>query len=199
MRRNAPFLAVLLLLAAACGHEITNLSPSGDNIICFGDSLTSGSGAGSAALTYPARLEQLIGRPVINAGVPGDTTKKALERLDRDVLQHSPQYVLITLGGNDLMGSVPPENAFANLETIVHRIQDKGALVVVGGIDVPLFGRGYGKEYRELAARSGAVLVPDVLEDIMGRPDLMADRIHPNAKGYAIMADHFHKALEPYL
>jgi lysophospholipase L1-like esterase len=33
----------------------------------------------------------------------------------------------------------------------------------------------------------------------MGRPALMSDAIHPNANGYAVMADHFHRALRRYL
>jgi len=38
-----------------------------------------------------------------------------------------------------------------------------------------------------------------VLDGIMGRRDLMTDRIHPNGKGYAGMAERFHRAMEPYL
>ena len=196
---RSTLLALVPLLMACGANDITNPSPSGENVICFGDSLTAGTGAGSPDQSYPAYLEQLIGRPVINAGVPGDTTASALRRLEQDVLQRSPQYVLITLGGNDLMRDVPPDRAFANLETIVRQIHAQGALVVVGGIDVPLFGRGFGDEYRALCSRTGAVLVPNVFDDIMGRPNLMADRIHPNARGYAVMAEHFYHALQPFL
>ncbi len=34
---------------------------------------------------------------------------------------------------------------------------------------------------------------------IMGKRDLMSDAIHPNSRGYSIMANHFYKALKPYL
>jgi lysophospholipase L1-like esterase len=189
---------VFLIRLLAPGPRITNAVPRGDNVICFGDSLTAGTGAAPGS-SYPDRLSRLIGRPVINAGVPGDTTASALERLERDVLARSPRIVCITLGGNDLKNGVPREEAFVNLEAIVHRIQAQGALVVLGGIDIPLFGRGYGSAYRELADRAGAVLVPDVLDGITGRPALMSDAIHPNGDGYAVMADHFHRALRRYL
>ncbi len=46
--------------------------------------------------------ERLIGRAVINAGVPGETTAGGLKRLDEAVLQHDPRIVLITLGGNGI-------------------------------------------------------------------------------------------------
>ena len=190
--------AVALFRLLAPAPRITNAAPRGDTVICFGDSLTAGTGAAPGS-SYPERLARLIGRPVINAGVPGYTTASARERLERDVLARSPRIVCITLGGNDLKNGVPREEAFANLEAIVRRIQDRGALVVLGGIDIPLFGRGYGSAYRDLAERTGAVLVPDALDGIMGRPALMSDAIHPNGDGYAVMADHFHRALRRYL
>jgi lysophospholipase L1-like esterase len=56
-----------------------------------------------------------------------------------------------------------------------------------------------GTAYRELAEETGAVLIPDVLDGIMGKPALMSDTIHPNADGYAVMAQRFHRALRPYL
>jgi lysophospholipase L1-like esterase len=190
--------AVVLIRLLAPGPRITNATPRGENVICFGDSLTAGTGAAPGS-SYPDHLARLTGRPVINAGVPGDTTASALERLERDVLARSPRIVCITLGGNDLKNGVPREEAFANLEVIVRHIQAQGALVALGGIDIPLLGRGYGGAYRELARRTGAVLVPDVLDGIMGRPALMSDSIHPNGDGYAIMAARFRRALRRYL
>ena len=55
--------------------------PVGETIVCFGDSLTYGTGA-AQGLDYPAKLADMIGLPVINAGVPGDTTARALARID---------------------------------------------------------------------------------------------------------------------
>ncbi|MFW6324407.1 MAG: arylesterase [Desulfovibrionales bacterium] len=178
--------------------EITNPTPSDGPIVCFGDSLTSGTGA-SPGMDYPSQLSLLSGSDVINAGIPGDTTQDGLERLQEDVLSHSPGIVLITLGGNDLKNGVDKATAFGNLRTIIESIQQKGALVVVGGIDVPLFARGFGGEYRKVVEETGAVLVPNVYEGIMGDPDLMSDRIHPNDAGYGKMAALFFEAVRPYL
>ncbi len=167
-------------------------------IICFGDSLTAGTGA-PAGRSYPDLLAQRIGRDVINAGVPGDTTQAALRRLERDVLTHSPSAVLITLGGNDYLREVSKDEAFANLEQIVSQLQRQDILVIVGGFDVPIFGRGWDEEYVRLSRTTDCELVPNVYKGIFGRPGLMADRIHPNADGYEIMADHFHRALQAFL
>lgn len=171
--------------------------PIGETIVCFGDSLTYGTGA-TPGMDYPTQLAGMIGLPVINAGVPGDTTTSALARVDR-VLAQKPRIVLLTLGGNDLKNRVSKQTAFDNLKTIIETFQATGALVVIGGIDIPFYGRGFGKAYRELAKQTGAILVPNVFEDVMGHRDLMSDPIHSNGKGYKIMARHFHEAIKPYL
>ena len=171
---------------------------AGENIICFGDSLTSGFGA-SSGMDYPSQLSRRIGRPVINAGRPGDTTVSALARLDRDVLSRSPRVVLVTLGGNDLMRGMDRPQAFRNLRTIVTSIQAQGALVIIGGVEAPIWGRGFEKGYQEVSKETSAVLIPDILKGVMGNPKLMHDAIHPNDSGYAIMAQYFHEAMKPYL
>ncbi len=179
--------------------EIKNTNPIGKNIICFGDSLTSGTGAMKKGMDYPSQLSRMIHRPVINAGIPGDTTASALERLEEDVLSRSPRIVLITLGGNDLKNRVPRETTFHNMRIIIASIQDAGALVIVAGIDIPLLGRGFGKYYKELCDELGAVLIPDIFEGIMGKRHLMSDPIHPNDAGYTIFAEKFYKQIKPYL
>ena len=165
-----------------------------DTIICFGDSLTYGTGA-SPGMDYPSQLSKMIGRPVINAGVPGDTTTRALKRLEQDVLSRSPDLVLITLGGNDLKNGIAKDVAFKNLKMIVESIQGQGARVVIGGLKIPLRDRGFGKGYRQLVDRTGAVLITNILEGIMGNRKLMSDPIHPNEDGYKIMAERFLEAM----
>jgi acyl-CoA thioesterase I len=183
---------------AARPPEIKNAHPTGENIICFGDSLTFGTGA-NKGLDYPSQLSKMISRPVLNRGIPGETTTRALERIDRDVLSQSPRVVLITLGGNDLKNGVPGDIVFHNLKRMVEAIQAKGALVVIGGIDLPLWGRGFGKRYAKLSEETGAVLIPDIFDGIIGNSSLMSDAIHPNDAGYAVLAGKFYKVLEPLL
>ncbi len=163
-------------------------------IICFGDSLTYGTGA-AEGMDYPSQLSKMIAGPVINAGVPGDTTARARQRLDRDVLAKAPDIVLITLGGNDLKNGLAKDNAFANLKIIVESIQNTGARVIIGGIKFPIRDRGFGRAYKELADETGAFLIPNIFEDIIGNRDLMSDPIHPNEKGYKIMAQRFYEAI----
>lgn len=165
-----------------------------DTIICFGDSLTFGTGA-APGMDYPSQLSKMISKPVINAGVPGDTTASALTRLQRDVLSRSPDMVLITLGGNDLKNGVAKEVAFKNFMRIVKSIQGQGARVVIGGLKFPLRDRGFARGYKDLADQTGAVLIPDIFKDIIGNRRLMSDPIHPNGNGYKIMAQRFLEAM----
>ena len=202
---KAGVIALAIVLAVYLGIRhfspappVKNPRPAGENIICFGDSLTHGTGA-SQGLDYPSQLSRLIGRPVINAGIPGDTTSTALARLERDVLDRSPRIVLITLGGNDLKNRRDRDQAFRNLRAIITAIQGRGALVIVGGLDVPLWGRGFQEQYKKVCEETGAVLVPDTLKGLLGNPEKMSDAIHPNDTGYGIMAGYFFEAIKPYL
>ena len=167
-----------------------------DTIICFGDSLTFGTGA-VPGMDYPSQLSKMILKPVINAGAPCDTTASALTRLQRDVLSRSPDMVLITLGGNDLKNGVAKDVAFKNLKRIVESIQGQGARVIIGGLRFPLRDRGFARGYKDLADQTGAVLIPDIFKDIIGNRSLMSDPIHPNGNGYKIMAQRFLEAMPP--
>ena len=175
-------------------QTLASAKPSGEAIICFGDSLTFGTGAGKG-MDYPSQLAKMLGKPVINQGVPGDTTASALGRLYRDVLSKNPAVVLITLGGNDLKNGLSRDFTFDNLKLIVESIQERGAKVIIGGLKIPDVDRGFGQAYEALAKQTGATLIPNIYEGIMGNPQLMSDPIHPNDAGYRIIARRFYNAL----
>ena len=191
-------LAGLILLAGykflTSTHQDFSNGSAGEKIVCFGDSLTHGTGA-SKGKDYPSQLSKMISRPVINAGVSGDTTARALQRLERDVLAYSPDIVLITLGGNDLKNGIARDTAFENLKMIVNLIHNQGARVIIGGLSIPFRDRGFGRAYKNLADETGATLIPNILEGIMGNRELMSDPIHPNDAGYKIVAERFYKAV----
>jgi len=176
-------------------HQDFSDGSVGEKIICFGDSLTYGTGA-SSGNDYPSLLSKMISSPVINAGRPGDTTASALQRLEKDVLSYAPDIVLITLGGNDLKNGIATDIAFENLKIIVNLIHNQGARVIIGGLAIPFKDRGFGRGYQKLADETGATLIPKILEGIMGNRQLMSDPIHPNDAGYKIMAERFNKSLQ---
>lgn len=169
-------------------------------MIAFGDSLTEGYRMPESD-SYPAQLSTIIGRPILNRGLSGDTTGDALARLERDVLSQDPRIVLVCLGGNDMLRRMPADQQFANLRTIVERIQEKGALVVLIGTEgfALLSSVDYGERYADLARETGAVFVPDLLDGVFGQPSLMFDQIHPNAAGYRRIAERIASEAGDYL
>jgi lysophospholipase L1-like esterase len=179
-------------------HPNKSRIPADGKIVCFGDSLTSGVGA-TPGQAYPDQLAVLLSRPVINAGRSGDTTQSASLRLQTDVLSHAPHTVILALGANDLLRGISHEKAFKNLKAMIQEIQTSGALVVVGGVDVPFWGRGYGEMYLELCRETGSICIPNILEGILGNQALMSDPIHPNNAGYRRMADLVYQTLKPHL
>jgi len=159
----------------------------GTAVIAFGDSLVAGRGA-SPGQDFVSVLSRRTGIPIVNAGRSGDTTGSALERLEEDVLARDPRIVIVLLGGNDFLRRIPAVEAFGNLGTIVERIRGAGAAVILVGVAVGLLEDPYAERYEALARDTGSGLVPDILDGILGRQDLMADPIHPNDSGYAIIA-----------
>jgi lysophospholipase L1-like esterase len=67
--------------------------------------------------------------------------------------------------------------------------------VILVGVSVGLFSDPYEERYEALARRTSSALVPDILDGLIGRASVMSDSIHPNDRGYAMIADR----LEPVL
>lgn len=168
--------------------RVTNLNSHGANIIAFGDSLTAGYGA-SPGEDYPSRLSNIIGITVINAGVSGDTTESAAARLDTDVLARDPRIVIVGLGGNDYLRQSPIATTEENLRTIIRRIQGSGAMVVLLGFNFPSLTANWGKMYARVAHDEKCLLIGDLLDGIESNASLKSDEIHPNGRGYQIMAE----------
>jgi lysophospholipase L1-like esterase len=167
---------------------------AGERVIAFGDSLVQGVGA-SPGRDVVSLLSRRLRVPIVNAGRSGDTTGTALTRLDSSVLSRNPRIVIVLLGGNDMLRRVPRETMFENLERIVTRIRSRGAAVILVSVELG-FGTGTdGRAYEALASRTSSALVRDILDGIVGRQALMSDGIHPNDRGYEIMADR----IEPVL
>jgi acyl-CoA thioesterase I len=178
--------------------KVKNLDSRGTSVVAFGDSLTAGYGAGEGE-DYPSRLAAMSGIPVVNAGRSGDTTESALQRLDADVLERDPRIVIVGLGGNDYLRGEPIAATEANLRTIVKRIQEKGAMVVLLGFRFPSLNANYQKMYERVAGEERCLLVDRSLKGILTDPKLRSDSIHPNAQGYALMAERIAPPLKKLL
>ncbi len=195
---------VLLLVVVFAGAA----SVPGATIAFLGDSLTAGYGLAQDE-AYPA----LIGRrlaaegldwQVVNAGESGDTTKGGRSRLDW-MLRSRPQVVVVALGANDGLRGLEVARTEANLQAIIDRLHREQIQVVLCGMLLP---RNFGPEYtqgfrqlfRDLAARNQVGFYPFLLDGVATRPDLnLADGVHPNAQGQAVIAERLADFLAPLL
>jgi acyl-CoA thioesterase-1 len=168
--------------------NVRNLDSRGTNVIAFGDSLTAGYGA-QPGEDYPSRVSTATATPIINAGVSGDTTEGALARIDRDVLHQDPRIVIVGLGGNDYLQNVPIATTETNLRSIIDKIEGAGAAVILLGFRFPSLNADYEAMYQRLAKSERCLLVANVLSGILTHPELKSDEVHPNARGYQLMAD----------
>ena len=165
------------------------------SILALGDSLFAGYGV-EPGQSYPARLEAAlrargINAKIVNAGVSGDTTAGGLQRLDFVLsgMTSAPALVIISLGGNDMLRGLPPEQTRKNLDELLTRLdQRKVPVLLMGMLSAPNWGADHAKAfnaiYPELARKHDAALVPFFLQAVIDKPQLIqADRIHPTAQG----------------
>jgi acyl-CoA thioesterase-1 len=201
---------VLLVLMTASTVPAAWATPEAERlrIVALGDSLTSGQGIG-AADAYPAVLQERLDGGgydyrVVNAGVSGDTTSRALRRY-REALDGDVKILILALGANDGLRGVPVDQLKSNLSEIIEEAQRRGIDVVLIGMDaLPIPGWDYSvafhRAYDSLAARYGITLVPSFLMKILTNNSLMqSDRAHPNKAGARAIADLVWPYLEPLL
>jgi len=219
------FVAAACLLLAACGSkpepkpqaaapaqaqgQPQPAAKSGrPRIVALGDSITAGLGL-PVAESYPSLLQNRVDKEglnyeVVNAGVSGDTSAGGLSRLDW-ALDGDVRFLIVALGGNDVLRALPPGELRDNLSTIIERAQAKHITVVLAGMEAPRnFGRDYTARihqvYPDLAKKYNVALVPFLLQDVAGIERLnQRDGIHPTAEGAAIVADNVWTVLRPLL
>ena len=165
------------------------------HILAFGDSLFAGYRVKESE-SYPARLEaslraQGINARISNAGVSGDTTAAALQRLDFTLNGQpaQPDLAIVELGGNDMLRGLSPTETRANIAAILKQLQARKIPVLLMGMRAPPnLGGAYRAEfdglYPALAKQYRAALVPFFLQSIYDKPDLLQDdKMHPTPHG----------------
>jgi acyl-CoA thioesterase-1 len=179
------------------------------NLVIIGDSLTEGYGV-EASQSYPALLQRKLldkglNWKVTNHGISGSTSASAPSRV-RWVLKKPPQVVVLALGANDGLRGLKPEATEKNLNDAITLLKEKKVRVFLSAMRVPPNYKGgdyikrFEGTYEKLAKKHGIPLIPFILIDVAGRPELnLPDGIHPNAKGHEKVAETLFRHLEKIL
>ncbi len=191
--------AVVLLAGCKKAVKLAAIQP-GQTVLAFGDSVTAGVGA-TRGEDWPSLLAQKTGWTVVNAGVSGDTAQNGKSRIQAFLDAHRPALVIIEIGGNDFLRRQPSNAVKENIRPMIKAARQSGAQVALVAVpELSFMGLVAGKPsdspiYEELADEEKVSLVPNVFSDTLARPELCADRIHPNALGYQAMAAGIHARL----
>jgi acyl-CoA thioesterase-1 len=185
----------------AAAKSVAAIPANAPLIVAFGDSLYAGYQLGPKEGLAPQLQAALAADGVVarvqNAGVSGDTTAAGRQRLTYvlDNAKAKPALVVLGLGGNDMLRGIDAAQTRANLDAMLAELKRRNiAVVLTGMVAAPNLGPDYAKTfnaiYPELSAKYDASLYPFILDNVVGKPDLMlGDHIHPNAKGVKIVAE----------
>jgi lysophospholipase L1-like esterase len=155
------------------------------------------------------------GKPYIDRGISGQTTPQMLIRFRPDVIALKPRAVVILAGTNDIAGNTGPmtlDMIEANLASMSDLARANGIRVVLASL-LPVSDYEKTKDGKPIiqtthrppeqigalnewmkayAASSGATYLDyfSAMVDDKGflKADLSDDGLHPNARGYAVMA-----------
>lgn len=187
----------ILVLLTACGSDAPQLPglSTNDVILAFGDSLTEGVGAKENE-SYPAVLQSLSGRKVINAGISGEQSTPGLARLPALLEQYQPKLLILCHGGNDILRKKNLKSMEANVKQMINLAKEKNIPVVLLGVpNYGLFLSSY-EGYKKVAESTNVIFIEDLISEILSDESLKADSVHPNKDGYRIMAEKIYSVLQ---
>jgi acyl-CoA thioesterase-1 len=186
------FLLVAVLLVVgltACSSPVKLQSLAADAVVvAFGDSITFGTGA-SEQESYPAVLEKLIGRRVVNAGVPGEVTASGLSRLPDILEREKPALLILCHGGNDQLRRLNEQQTADNIREMIRLAKQRGIAAVLIAVPSPGIFISPAPFYSDIAKELTILLEEKTLSLVLADGSLKSDYIHPNAAGYRRLAE----------
>jgi acyl-CoA thioesterase-1 len=185
-----------LLVLAACngGPKLPRLDHDAV-ILAFGDSLTRGNGAPDSE-SYPAILQRLSGRRVINAGVSGELSAQGLKRLPAMLDKYHPDLLILCHGGNDILRRKDINRMADNVRRMIQLAETRRVPVILLGVPGPGLYLSAAPVYGDIAKSTGALYIADLVPDILGDRSLKSDSVHPNGNGYHRMAETIYVFLQ---
>jgi lysophospholipase L1-like esterase len=188
----------------ADNQRLLQLPPEAGRVVFLGDSITDGWKLGQS---FP-------GKPYVNRGISGQTTPQMLIRFRPDVIALQPKLVVILAGTNDLAGNTGAmtiESIEDNLVAMADLAKANSIKVVFASLlPVSDYEQRDGKpiiqtarrppekikalnEWMKTYAANNKLIYLDYYSAMIDekgflRDELSDDGLHPNTKGYEIMA-----------
>jgi len=180
-------IATLVLMSCTQAPQLPKLSPQAV-ILAFGDSLTYGLGV-APEQSYPVLLSTMTGHRVINAGISGELSAEGFARLPQLLHETQPELIIICHGANDILRGMSLKHADENLRAMIQLAQQRGIAVVM--LAVPKFSIMLSPAdfYETIAKDRNVPIEADILSTVLADHKLKSDQIHPNSKGYRLMAE----------
>ena len=176
---------LILIFPVACGNSQQQLARLSDDavILTFGDSLTYGSDAAKNE-SYPAVLERLIHRKIINAGISGELSTTGLKRLPSLLDKYQPDLLILCHGGNDILKKKNLAETETNIRQMISLAQDKNIPVILLGVPKPGLFLNDADLYNNIADSTDIIFIPNLIAKILSEASLKSDPVHPNKAGY---------------
>ena len=176
-------------------------------ILFFGNSLTAGYGL-EQDQAFPAVIQRKIDSlgwnyEVVNAGLSGETTASGKNRIGW-VLDQQVDIFVLELGANDGLRGIDLDETRGNLQSIIDTVRTSNPQteIILAGMQIPPnMGQDYTTEFKKIfpgvAEKKDVHLIPFLLKDVGGRPELnQDDGIHPTAEGQKIVAENVWEVLK---
>ncbi len=194
-----------LAVFAGCGgggptSGLQNKDP-GDNdvrvIAAFGDSITLGNRCDCTP--YPARVQAMTDKTVVNAGVSGSQATENVERARAVIRQIRPGFMLILYGHNDIAHGAQIGSIVDALRDMVEICRAEHVVPVLATYPEPIGDHAayaprelvLNGRIRALAAELGLECADLELEFAGGENLFIEDGLHPNDAGTQIIAMAF--------
>jgi lysophospholipase L1-like esterase len=132
----------------------------------------------------------------VNAGVPGETSAEGLARLPGVLEEVKPKLLLLCHGGNDFLRKMDENQARANIRAMIALARDKGVGVVLLATPKPGLPPSVPTFYAEIAAEVRVPFEEESIRTVVLDNRLKSDLVHPNAQGYARIAEAVRKVLK---
>ena len=186
------------LAAAALMWEAPYHFPRGPSseqpkrLYIIGDSLAAG--MGGEKLTWPKKLQETTSIAIADLSFAGANAGSA-HRRQANVIEsenHPEAWVLICIGGNDMLGRTSPDDFGRHLDQLLAAVRgDTSAPRTVLMLELPIIPGAwrFAAWQRELAAKHGVILIPKrVLASIVLTESNVLDGLHLSRLGHERMA-----------